>query len=322
MSDNELKSKYVRSIIKLGNSKAITFPQEWTIKANLKEKSEITLFPVDNKTIVVRAFDKEKEITIFTLDSNKWPFKLIRRAIISAFKLNVDEIHLIYNDKNHEELYELLIELRREIIGLDFKEKEEKFIINFLLDSRKTDVPEVLLDLTRTFKSLINKVIDGTLKKNDEILLAEVDRKYSLGTRILITGLSDFPISKGYKNFPIIRFLGDRVVLLYIRDFINESYFLKHISAKLIKKYAEILREIPELLIEVISQYADINLENISKFQTHLNKLNDQLKNTVHDESSIEEQELRNVLKYYMNSFQNFFDIGITRLIESEIGMV
>jgi len=321
MPSNSLKNKYVRSIIKLGNSKAITFPQEWTNQANLEEKSEVTLYPVDEKTIVVRAFDKEKESTKYSLDPSKWPFKLIRQAIISAFKLNVDEIHVKYKDNNQEKLYELLIELRREIIGLDFKENDGFFIINFLLDSRKTDVHEVVSDLANVFKSIIIKAIEGTLKKNDAILLAEVDRKYSLGTRILITGLSEFPISKGYKNLPIIRFLGDRVILLYIRDFINETYFLREASSDLITKYSGILKKIPQLLIRVIKEYANINIEVISEFQEYLHQLNADLQSIKHDDASPEEQQFRNLIAYYLNSYRNFLDIGITRLIESEIGM-
>jgi len=48
----------------------------------------------------------------------------------------------------------------------------------------------VLTDLVNVFNTLIKKVLDGTLKENNDLLLAEIDRKYSLGTRILITGLS------------------------------------------------------------------------------------------------------------------------------------
>ena len=142
---------------------------------------------------IVRAHDEiGEQKTIFNIDANIWPFQLMKQAILSAFKLNIDEIYISNAEKNQEELYELLVDLRREIIGLDFKSKNEnEFTINFLLDSRKTDVPEVLSDLANTFNVIIKKIIEGTLKKNNEILLAEIDRKYSLGTRILITGLSE-----------------------------------------------------------------------------------------------------------------------------------
>ena len=52
-----------------------------------------------------------------------------------------------------------------------------------------------------------------------------------------------------------------------------------------------------------------INLENL------LDDLNT-------GEINLEEQHIRKIIGYYLNSFKTFFDIGITRLIETEIGMV
>ena len=320
----KLKNKYVRSVIKLGNSKAITFPQDWTINADLNEKSEVSLYPLDEKTIVIRAFDKEKPKTIFRINSDEWALKLIRQAIIAAYKLNISEVYIKYNDKNQEELIKLLIELRSEIIGIDFKNLNDsnEFLINFLLDTSKTALPEVLSDLSNVLTTAINNVIEGNNKKNNQLILDEIDRKYSLGTRILITGLSDYPFTKGYGNFPTIRYLGDRVILLYVRDFINEALTLQLVSNTIIKKYSELLVRIPRLLSEIIKNYDNINLDSISEFQEYLIKLGTMLKNIKSDVSNIEEQQVRNTIKYYLNSFENFFDIGITRLIESEIGMI
>ena len=319
----KLKNKYVRSVIKLGNSKAITFPQDWTINADLDEKSEVTLYPLDEKTIIIRAFEKEKAKTVFRIDANIWSMNLIKQAIISAFKLNIDEIFIKYDDLNQEEVNKLLVSLRSEIIGIDFKNINEKneFLINFLLDTSKTALPEVLSDLSNVFTNVIRNIITGNIKKDNQLILDEIDRKYSLGRRILITGLADYPISKRYKNFPIIRYLGDRVILLYIRDFINEALTLQLISNTVIKKYSALLECIPNLLSEIIKNYDNINLDSISEFQEYLIRLREMLQNIKLNESNIEEQQVGNIICYFLNSFNNFFDIGITRLIETEIGM-
>jgi len=316
----ELKNKYVRSVIKLGNSYAMTFPQEWTNQANLKEKSEVSLYPIDDKSIVIKTTDKEKQKTVFNIGDN-WPIKLLRHALISAFKVNVDEIYLKYNEKNQDELYKLLTELRREIIGIDFKNlvDSNEFFIYFLLDSSKTTFKEVLSDLIDVFNIIISNVIKGTTQNNNDLLLAEIDRKYSLGRRILITGLSEYPVSKGYRNLPIIQYLGDRVVLLYVKDFINESLNLEHYPQEIIKKYSVLLSRIPSLLIDIVN--SDINLGTISEFYDELINLRSTLEK-INVGETFEEREIRNTIKYYLNGFQNFFDIGITRLIESEIGMV
>ncbi len=322
--NSKLKDKYVRSIIKLGNSFAMTFPQDWTIAANLKEKSEVTLYPHDSKTLVVRALEKEEQKTVFRIDANKWPLKLIKQAIISAFKLNVQDIFVKYSEDNQEKIYELIIDLERETIGFDFKDisDSQEYYINFLLDTSSKPLQDVLMDLSDVFHTLIKNVIEGSNKKNYKLLLTEIERKYSLGTRILITGLSDYPISKGRKNLPLIRFLGDRVVLLYIRDFINEALTLRFIQNDIVKKFSDILISIPNLLSNLIKNYDDISLNSISNFQEYLIKLETMLTDMKTDKSNIEMNQVRNSIEYYLNSFQTFFDIAITRLIESEIGMV
>jgi hypothetical protein len=315
-----LKDKYVRSIISLGNSKAMTFPQEWTNLANLEEKSEVKLYPIDEKTLVIRAGDVDEPKSFII--NEKWPPGLIKQAIISAFKLNVDEIFIKYNEKNEDLLNEILIELGSELIGLDYKNLMDKkeFYIRFLVDPSRITLPEILMDLSNVFTTIIKNVVEGTKKKNDR-LLAEIDKKYSLGTRILITGLSDFP-SKGYRKLPTIRFLGDRVVLLYIRDFIYETLVLQSISLDKIRKYSDLLLKIPNLLSEIITNYEKINFDTVSRFQLYLVELKEMLKGIPFESSDNEELQVRNTVNYYLNSFRNFFDIGITRLIESLIGMV
>ena len=263
-----------------------------------------------------------KKKTIFRMNSNEWSPQLIRQAIISAFKLNVHEIYIKYYEDNQEQLYELLTELRREIIGIDFKNLTEnnEFFIYFLLDTSKTTFQEVLTDLINLFITIIKNIIEGVVKNNNHLLLAEMDRKYSLGRRILITGLSEYPISRGYRNLPIIQFLGDRVILLYIRDFINEAFNLQNFPQHIIKKYSKLLSRIPTLLIDIMKNYNNINLETISEFHGYLLDLRSML-NSIELEDTFDDLEIRYSIKYFLNSFQNFFDIGITRLIETEIGM-
>ncbi len=317
----EMKKKYKRSIIKLGNSKAITFPQEWTENAKLVEKSEISLYPIDNKTLIIQAQDKQEQKAVYRFDSAKIPFKLVKQVILSAFKLNVDEIYIKYNAKNQEKLYELLIELRREIIGIDFKSLPEnnEYYISFLLDTSKTTFFEVLEDLVNVFSTIITNIVDGEANKISGLLLEEIDRKYSLGTRILITGLSKYPFSR--TSLPVIRFLGDRVVLLYVRDFINEALFnLQHIPSTVIDKYKELLVNVPRLLQDMIKNYNNINTENISKFQNSLEQFQEKL-NATDFETDEAKYHIENSIRYYLNSFRSFFDIGITRMIEAEIGL-
>ena len=319
-TQKKLKDKYVRSVIKLGNSKAITFPQDWTEKAELEEKSEVILYPIDETSIVIKTSDKDKEKTVLNIGLD-WPKNLIRQTLISAFKLDVNEISIKYNNKNQDEIFNLLSQLRGEMIGMDFKEVDDnnEFVVIFLTDTSKKTFKDVLMELISTFKKVIYNTIENKPKKNIQLLLAEIDRKYSLGRRILITGLSDYPVSKGYRNLPVIQFLGNRVVLLYVKDFINESLNLQNFPTNIIKKYSDLLTRIPKLLIEIVNNYDNINLDTISEFHDELLNLGSML-NKIKAGETFEELELRNSIRYFLNSFKNFFDIGITRLVEKEIG--
>ncbi|MHA1292970.1 MAG: AbrB/MazE/SpoVT family DNA-binding domain-containing protein [Promethearchaeota archaeon] len=314
-----LKNKYERSVIKLGNSKAITFPQEWTNKAKIKEKSVVIFYPLDDNTIIIRAHPHNIKKAVFKLDGTLWSLNLIKQAIISAFKLNIDEIYLKFNEKNEEKLYELLIDLRREIIGLDFKTimDTHEFYIRFLLDTTMTTFKEVLEDLVNIFDTIINNIVEGSIKENSNLLLDEIDRKYSLGTRILITGLSDYPFSQ--IHLPSIRYLGDRVILLYIRDFINEAINLQQTDREIILKFSPILTKISALLKNIVSYYDTIDFKTISEFQEKLNNLQKILNKVNIDKNNCQ---IKNIIKYYLHSFKTFFDIGITRIIEDEIGML
>ena len=321
-TEKNFKEKYVRSVIKLGNSHAITFPQDWTKEAKLKEKSEVTIYPIDESSIVIKTGDKEKQKTVLNI-SLEWTIDLIKQALISAFKLDVNEIYIQLSNKNHDDIFDLLTQLRGEMIGMDFKELPDtnQFLVYFLTDTSKKTFKDVLMELINTFSRIINNVIEGKTKKNNELLLAEIDRKYSLGRRILITGLSDYPVSKSYHNLPVIQFLGNRVVLIYVKDFINESLNLQHFPSTVIKNYSDLLIKIPKLLIDIVNNYDNINLDTVSKFYDDLNNLRS-IFTKIKPGDTFEEVELRNSIKYFLNSFQNFFDIGMTRLIETEIGMV
>ncbi|MGV9197394.1 MAG: hypothetical protein ACOC4M_00975, partial [Promethearchaeia archaeon] len=97
---------------------------------------------------------------------------------------------------------------------------------------------------------------------------------------------------------------------------------LEHIPEEIIHKYSQILEAISELLKSVVENYQRIDLDSISAFQRELQRLCDLLKKIDYREDNQEEIQLRDILKYFLNAFRNFLDIGITRLIESEIGMV
>jgi len=95
---------------------------------------------------------------------------------------------------------------------------------------------------------------------------------------------------------------------------------LQSVPFNIIKKYQHILLKIPETLRFILKNYNNINSETISIFQNALLDLQKELDNTDVD-SEQTKCNVRNSIKYYINSLNNFFDIGITRMIQDEIGI-
>ena len=122
--------------------------------------------------------------------------------------------------------------------------------------------------------------------------------------------------SKGYRDLPIKRFLGNRVILLYIRDFINESLRFQNLPTDIIAKYSDILTEIPHVLYDLINNFDDFEVNTITEFQNRLDSLKKTFDNTPYEDTFGLELLVRSIIEYYLSSFNNFFDIGITRMIE------
>ncbi len=323
---SDLKKKYSRSVIKLGNSKAITFPQEWVTFINIQEGSEIFLYLIDKDTLAVRASELDEKKKSFSIDPINWPSELVKKALIGAFKLNVDEVHLKYTQTNENVLFMVLTELKKEIIGIDFRKVPEnkEYRIHFLIDTSRTSIKEVIVDMIDIFERIIEFCVQGDLEKNYSYLSEEIERKYSLGTRILITGLQNYISINIVSDTPhIIQYLGHRIGILYLRDLIQKSLEIKFIqNGDLIKRYSSFLKQIPNFLKKIIEPYfeKEKSFEAKVKLQKDLYNLNENL-DSIKNQDETFEQELRRTCEFYLNSLDNFLDIAVTRVIESKIGL-
>lgn len=326
VSYEDLDNKYTRSVIKLGNSKAITFPQEWVNFMNIKEGSKIFLHKIDKLTMAVRASEVDEKMKTFTFFPTDWPPELIRKTLIGAFKLNVDEVYIKYNEKNENVIFMLLTQLKKEIVGIDFRKEPEnkEFKIQFLIDTSRKSIKDVIIDLINIFERIIDVCVEGNQLQNYDYLKEEIESKYSLGTRILITGLQNYVSINLISDTPhIIQYLGHRIGILYLRDLIQKSLDITLLKNEaLIKRYTKFLKRIPQFLKQIIDPYfeAERSFERKVKLQNELISLNQSLERIENKDEQFE-QELRRTCEYYLKSLDNFLDIAVTRVIESEIGL-
>ena len=91
---------------------------------------------------------------------------------------------------------------------------------------------------------------------------------------------------------------------------------------ELIDKVEEIAVETDRPKAYIVKKAIEQYLNEYVDYSIALDRLKNNLTDIEYDPTNNEEMEVRNVIKYYLHSFSNFFDIGITRLIESLIGIV
>ena len=315
-----LEKKYERSIIKLGNSMAITFPREWFKITNLKEHSKIFIYPVNDNTLILNTIEEKEKEQILKIDGSKWAVELIKQSIISAFKLNIDKLHLKYNDKNYEKIYILLTELQRQIIGLEFQNlnASQKFCIKFLVDSSKTTLKEVLLDLINLSDVFIKKICEDESENNYELLMEEFNRRHYLGTRIIIYRMVQNHFVNDNLNFSTIQFLIDRVALLYLEEFIYNTLKLKELPKNFIMKYSDFLKKFPRFLYDLINNYDEMDLYTIQQIEENLKNLRVELNELLID-VNIEELQLKSIIEYYFKITEDFVSIQLNKALEAKI---
>ncbi len=310
---------YERNVIKLGNSMAITFPQEWFSKTNLKEHSKVIVYPFNDDTLIIHSYGYKEELSELNLDIREWPSNLIEQVILTAFKLNIEKLYLKYNFKDKQDYYNLINKLQRKIIGFDsnfLNGDDNEICIRFLLDTSQTTLPEIIVEIFNMFKEFMETLIENNFDVKKSIFIEKFARKYYLGMRILLGTLNKYPNMEQMVKRPIIRTLGDRISILYAKQVMDYAYQLIKFSKEILTKYSDLLIEISNFFLLIIKGYNDIKLETLWEFQNNLDSLKKNYVKIKYDENP-EEINIWRIIDSYFNILDNLMELTITRVIES-----
>ena len=315
------KSKdYERNVIKLGNSMAITFPQEWFCKTELREHSKVHVFPLNEGTLIIHSDGYNNGLSELRLDVSQWPSNLIEQIILTAFKLNIEKLYLKYNFDNKQDYYKLINKLQREIIGFDsnfLNGDTNEICIRFLLDTSQTTLPEILIEIFNMFKEFMETLIKNNMNVNKSIYIEKFTRKYHLGMRILLGTLMKYPKLEQMVSRPIIRTLGDRITILYAKELMQYAYQLIKLPKELLTKYSNLLIQLSNLFLVIIKEYNDIHPETLWEFQDTLDSLIRTFRE-IKSKENPEEINIRRIVDRYFAISDNLMEIAITRVIESK----
>ena len=319
MTENK---NYERSIIKLGNSMAVTFPQDWFTKTHLKEHSKVHVFPIDEDTLIIHGNNYKEGESIMEVNLHEWPTNLAEQLVLTAFKLNVDQLHLKCDvEKYKKEYYDLVNKLQRKIIGFDSSivPDNKEICIRFLIDSTKTSLPDILIELYKTLGEFINSVLDSSSEINQDIYKERFSRKYYMGLRALLQTLLKYPSLKDRVNRPIVRTLGDRITLLYAKELKDYASQLINLPKEILNKYSKILVGISELLLKIVEKYNKDDQENILlKLQTDSDNIYG-LFNSLDFKTNENEMMIRGIISRFFSISKDLIGISITRILEAKL---
>ncbi len=314
------KKNYERSVIKLGNSMAITFPQEWYNNSGLKERSKVFVYPLNHNTIIIHGDQRRKDTSILKVNAFEWPQEFTKQLVLTAFKLNIDKLFLKYNPNAKQNYYNLTDILQRELIGFDtsITNGDNEYCISFLLDISRSTVPDILIELFTIFDEFIENLLDKSIKIKEGLYLENFSRKYHLGMRVLISTLLKYPDYNILGKRPIIRTLGDRVTFLYAKELMEYAFQLVKVPNNILEKYSNTLSKISKLYLQIIKTYNDIKLEVLRELQKSLELLNENFEK-IKFEINLDEVKIRNIIARFFSIFDDLLEISITRVLETEL---
>ncbi|MHA1821160.1 MAG: hypothetical protein ACTSVC_11845, partial [Promethearchaeota archaeon] len=264
-SDKRPKKYIERTIIKLGSSFAVTFPAYFLESfknemGNIKGIS-VHAYKIDDQTILLKKYRAESEKYVLEIDMNKFPINLLENILISAKKLNIHQLDIIYPD----DLYERCLEIMNKLNLTPFH-SQNKMTLDL---SRKIDsnfkFSEQVRSMVKNFSKIIQLTLDPNHKspKSIEIFLTSINSNFNEALRVLIYHLNNYYLFEKEKNLEvgstrIINMLGNRVLISKIQDIANQTsnlYWYKETPE--FKKYKQIIEKFPQLLDKEIEFFLD-----------------------------------------------------------------
>lgn len=266
----------VRSIIKLGNSRAITFPQafiESFKKQEDKEKEEIVgeeesenrseadkqpdeedpwkdvrvyCYKIDNDSIIIKRQRAEEQKMTLKIDTKQVPLNLLTNILKSAKKLNINQVNITYDQNNDFEVLKII-----DKFGVTPTYLSEKNIvtIQFLKDFSNVKLKDQISGMISNFVNLANEIFylkefdENKRGERTEIYVRAIEKNTRECIRMIISKLRNYYIlDEQSESTNIINALGDRMLVSSIYNLALSIFGLKIYDDKeLFKKYQEFI---------------------------------------------------------------------------------
>lgn len=344
-SENDSKSKkYIqRNIIKLGSSLAVTFPKEFFKSFRMDESDDdegfknviVHAYKVDPNSILIKKFKAELEQQCLDLDMNSFPIELLENLLISAKKLNVNEINITYQEKDYDKCLEIVNKFGSPI------HSENKMTLDLSRIYKEFKFSDQVMGMIKNFSKIIDhimdegKIIDSDMKKTIETYLKSIDSSYHEALRVLIIRLKNYYLwedhpdenqaGTGMSN--IINTLGNRVLIAYLKDIsVAAANLFYSKSSKEIGKYLPIIKSFSDLLKEevelLLSPTIQDKIDEINNYKNHVLDIRKKYNKLVPDKNQnypINEYIINSIIDHIFDIIIELVGIILTRWIEKSV---
>jgi hypothetical protein len=333
------RKSFDRSIIKLGNSRAITFPTEFldSFRRVDVETGEddfqgvmVRLFKIDPDTILVKKMDALNSSQEIQID-NDFPVGLVGPLLISAKKLNIGAVHIQFLPENQITILDICTEMGASPLISGPNEITVAFpntVGDYTIHEKLTGILSYIEQIGSLIMDQNRDMVED--QRTIDTLLKTIDLNYRDAVRLVIHNLNNYYISDNNEEAKsIINFLGTRTLLFQIQNissvlaklFLFRNWEHIHLYYDPLKRFLVLLKRgtdinydetITASPITVIEAYKHELDEYVECMAVIYQKAGKKI-----DVNSVESQMVENIQQNFQVVLSSLFDLMMTRWIES-----
>lgn len=190
-----------------GSTYTVSLPKEWVKKNNLKEKNEVMLTEKDDGSLTISPGRQEQNITSSVkIDITEYKNQ-VDTLLYVLYYSGIEKIELTSKDELTKETKSKIRVSLRDMSGTEISyEDNNKIIIEVLLDKTKINVINTIYRIGLIIGYSVDALIEGEDLREIEINETEVDRLYTLITKIITLSLKNMDIlqSSGIKKINLV----------------------------------------------------------------------------------------------------------------------
>jgi len=271
----------------------VSLPKSWAKAHGIEKGEEVIIDVKDDGSLIIKPTkmgEKRKEATTINFS------EFFDHELLGKYLLGYDLIRIRSQKRFTYEEKERIERILKKLVGMEIvEETQNEVVVQSVLDVSSTHPARLLQRMCIISSSMYKDIVDGIIKKDDEIVkLAvsrddEVDRIYFFSVRVLRTIIQDYWLMSEFSILPMevmdyrlvsekLELIGDISVDMGTRILEANEETFNEIS-KSLGKLPELVHNVSELQNEALDIFLNKRAEKIEEklreYESALGKLNE-----------------------------------------------